>query len=249
MSQITWLTTFQKYKNGEVDMSILVRSGAAIVALGWAALGQTQQPPAASPTIERNPGCGASCATLVNKDVGARVVVTLQSSPDFELPMYDSQGNSAPLRPRTYPVLLQAGERRPVSEMILFEVRQAGLPLIRRFASLRYSIVGAYVPRPDLSDLPAGVATDYARLYERLNLDLAGTDTCRLGPDPREPRTLWVRNMNLYRNLAVSYRNARPGLNNKPQAVYLAPGDEAPIGCTYDVDQGHLTISEVRFAS
>lgn len=212
---------------------------AILIPLGSDAVGQTAA--ADGPVIEKPGSCAPLCTYLVNRNLTSRVVVTLEATPTPNpFGMYDNAGNQAPLMTTTVPVLLQAGERRMLNGPIVYAMRSS----VREQATLDYRILGSYIPKPDLSDLPAGVPEDFARFFVQWDHDFDNSPACGLGLPAKGLR---VRNMNQYRSLAVTYQNKRPGLNNSEQTIYLQPGQDLPVGCVNDWPV--LTVSGIRFAS
>lgn len=215
---------------------------AILMPLASVATGQTIAPD--SPVVERKPaGCAYDCTALVNRNLLSRVVVTLEVTPAPSWSMYDRFGNTVNFAQTTIPVLLQAGERRILSDSIITDITATTPPTIKK-VQIDYRVAGYYNPKPDLRDLPAGVAEDFARFFQQWNHGLDGSAAC--GSGHPEGRILFARNMNPYRSLAVAFQNKRPGSNNALQTIYLRPGQESPIGCVSDWPV--LTV-EVRFSS
>lgn len=200
--------------------------------------------PTDSPIVEaRQPGCYLSCAFLVNRNLTSRVVVTLVTTPDQPVSMYDRAGNSLIVTETTTPVLLQAGERRSLADQIFLDsVTTPGA--VARVVTMKYRVAGYYIPKPDLSDLPTGTAEDFSRIYVQWVHDLDGSQACG---DGQPAKVLRVRNMNHYRSLAVSYRNTRTDSSPTIHTLYLQPGEDQPIGCLNDWPV--LTVGKVRFSS
>jgi hypothetical protein len=193
---------------------------------------------------QRSSSCAPRCTVLINRNPNSRIVVTLESVPSETWPMYDMAGNRVQLTARTTPVLLQAGQILKLADVLVTEERQTP-PMMRREVTFTYRIAGFYIPKPDLSDLPAGVPEDFARLYVSWAHDFDGKGAC--GLDNPEAKILVLTNMNPYRSIAVTYRNLRPYQNKNEQTVYLEPTETRGIGC--ESDWPVLTIGEVRFSN
>jgi hypothetical protein len=199
----------------------------------------------ASVTIEpRAPGCSVNCLYLVNHDQNSRVVATLDVAPDQSFEMFDKDGNRTEFARRTIPVLLQAGERLFLADILVYE-RRTNPPTILRGVRVKYTVLGSYVPHPDLTELPRGRPEDSARLYERLSHDVPNT-ACGTGTSVDAPRLLVLRNMNVRRSIAVTWQNLRPDLSHEQMTSYLKPGEEVGVGCIWDWPV--LRISSVRFS-
>ena len=149
---------------------------AALASLALAS--ESKSDDANAPVIQaRTPGCYMDCTFVINRSTTNRVVVTLEATPDLPLPMFDRGGNTVMFSQTTVPILLQAGETRLLSDLILIEAKTPPNP-VSRSVTIKYRISGYYVPKPDLRELPPGVPEDFARFYVQWQHYLDGTPAC-----------------------------------------------------------------------
>ena len=193
--------------------------------------------------VNRTTNCLTNCGLyVVNASTTQRAVATLSISfAPSPLPLWDTRHNPADISsPRTAQVLLAPGEERPLDPGLGMNL---GPAVGGQFFPFSYTVVGTYVPRPDLNALPSGRPQDSARVFET-DLGAYGTSLCKgVGGGSK---LMYLKNVNLERPIAVTYRNARQGVNNAVQTVYIAPGKFVPLGCT--TEWPALTFGAIAFS-